>query len=111
MVGLFGLLTSMRSGESLPNGNRWGTALMVLDVARFGPLEQFRAEVDAAVSHVKDTKPMEGFSEVLYPGEFEARTRQERLANGVDIPGPTWNEVLGCIHKFGLEPQTAPLPG
>jgi LDH2 family malate/lactate/ureidoglycolate dehydrogenase len=83
---------------------------MVLDIARFGPLEQFRAEVDEAVAFVKDTKPMEGFSGVLYPGEFEARTRQERIAHGVDIPSLTWEEVLGCIHKFGLEQQTAPLP-
>jgi uncharacterized oxidoreductase len=110
MVGLFGLLMSMRAGESLPGGNRWGTALMVLDVARFGSLDQFRAEVDEAVNYVKDTPPMEGFSEVLYPGEFEARTRQERLANGVDIPGPTWKEVTACIRKFGLEQQVAPLP-
>ena len=72
----------------------------MIDIARFGPLEQFQAEVDAAIDFVK-SDPLEG--EVLYPGEREARYRSERLREGIDIPITTWNEIVALALRFRIQ--------
>ena len=100
MTGLLTLMATMPTGAELPKGDRWGTLILMIDIARFGPLEQFQAEVDAAIDFVK-SDPLEG--EVLYPGEPEARRRAERLRQGIDIPVSTWNEILALAERFGIE--------
>ncbi len=107
MVGLFGLLASMRSDVEWPGGNRWGTALLVIDIARFGPVDQFRKQVDQAIGFVKAG---EAQADVRYPGEFERHNREHRRANGIELPESTWDEIRDCIRRFDLEAQLAPLP-
>lgn len=101
MTGLLTLMATMRTGAKLPQGDRWGTLILMIDIARFGPLEQFQAEVDEAIDFVK-SDPLDG--EVLYPGEPEARQRAERLRQGIDIPITTWNEIMALAERFGLQP-------
>ena len=102
MVGLFGIMASMRSDAQVPHENRWGTVLLVMDISRFGPLELFSEQVDQAIEYVK-ANPLKG--EVLYPGEVEARQRQRRLAAGIELPEPTWQELLDCVLRFKLTEQ------
>ncbi len=102
MVGLLGMMASMRSDVRLLEGNRWGTVLLVIDISRFGQLAQFRAQVDQAIEFVK-ADPLEG--EVLYPGEIEARQRGRRLAAGIELPQATWNALLDCVNRFKLAEQ------
>jgi LDH2 family malate/lactate/ureidoglycolate dehydrogenase len=103
MVGLFGLLATMPSAEPFPGGNRWGTALLVIDIGKLVSLDEFRRQVDRSVEYVKKTPAMDGFDSVLYPGEFEERTRDERKRVGIDVPEPTWDEVLALVRRYGLE--------
>lgn len=102
MTGLMTMMASMPSGAQLPEGDRWGTLILMIDIARFGSLEQFRQQVDVAIDFVK-TDPLDG--EVLYPGEPEARRRLERTRAGIDIPCSTWNEILALADRFGLQTQ------
>ena len=62
------------------------------------------------VAYVKDTPAMEGSRGVLYPGEIEAITRRERLADGVVIEESTWDQVMALVKEFGLESKVGPLP-
>ena len=101
MVGLFTMMASLRSEAQLPHEDRWGTVILMIDISRFGPLDAFRAQVDTVIDFVK-TDPLEG--EVLFPGEFEARNRRERLANGLDLPAATWNEIAACAERLGVTP-------
>jgi len=110
IVGLFGLLAALGSPEAKEREMRWGSAIVAIDISRFAPLEEFQVRVREAVEFVKDTPPMEGFQGVLYPGEIEARTRQERLVKGVEVEETTWNQILECVREYGLEDKLAPLP-
>ena len=101
MVGLFTMMASLRSEAQLPHEDRWGTVILMIDISRFGPLDSFRAQVDTVIDFVK-TDPLEG--EVLFPGEFEARNRRERLAKGLDLPAATWNEIAACAERLGVTP-------
>ena len=51
------------------------------------------------MAYVKDTPLMEGATQVLFPGEIEAVTRADRLANGVYIDDTTWGQVEGSVRR------------
>ncbi|MEI8190513.1 MAG: Ldh family oxidoreductase [candidate division NC10 bacterium] len=74
-------------------GDRDGSLFLALNVAAFRPLDEFRAEVTDFAKFLKSSRPAKGFREVLYPGEIEWRTRQERLETGIPIEDETWTEV------------------
>ena len=103
MTGLFTMMASMPSGAEMPHGDRWGTVILMVDISRFGATDLFKQQVDVAIDYVK-TDPLDG--EVLFPGEIEARRRQERLAAGIDLPDATWRELMECVERFGLTPAS-----
>jgi len=87
-----------------------GATIVVIDVGRLVPPEDLKEAVDGLIRYVKDTPPMEGFKEVMYPGEIASRTRKERLQKGIPIEDVTWRTVMGFVKEFGLEKTLAPLP-
>ena len=99
MVGLFSLMASLPSDAQPPDEDRWGTVILMLDIARFGNPEVFQQQIDALIAYLK-ADPLDG--EVLVPGEVEARTRRERLANGIPLPQATWDELQACANRFGV---------
>ncbi len=99
MVGFMTMMASLPSGAQMPTEDRWGTVILMIDIARFGSLRQFQRDVDAAIEYVK-ADPLDG--EVLYPGEIETRRRAKRLANGIDLPAATWGAIAACAERFGL---------
>ena len=52
----------------------------------------------------------DGFSEILYPGEKEVKTRKERRKSGIEIEDYTWGRVKEEIALYKLEQALAPLP-
>ena len=106
MVSLFGAIMGGLGATGAVDGfTRIGSSIMVIDVARMGPLEGVREQVGEMVSYLKDTPLSEGSKGVLYPGEIEAMTRRERLANGVEVPQATWDEAVELIKQHGLEDE------
>ena len=63
----------------------------------------FPAEVVRYVDFVKDSKPAAAGGETLLPGEKEARTRDQRLAEGVPLPEETWSLILETARSVGLD--------
>ena len=61
--------------------------------------EVFQQQIDALIAYLK-ADPLDG--EVLVPGEVEARTRRQRLANGIPLPEATWDELQACAKRFGV---------
>ena len=105
MVMLFGgLMGGLGSPEERGQGPLPdGSSIIVIDLGKLAPVDRVRAHVEDIVRYVKDTPAMEGSSGVLYPGEIEARNRQERLAKGISVEQATWDQVLALITKYGLE--------
>ena len=110
MVTLFGaVLGSMGHQNTSMESQKNGSSIVAIDVAKWASLDHIRELVGNIVEYVKDTPAMEGSRGVLYPGEIEAITRAERLANGVEIEQSTWDEVGALIKEFGLESKIGPL--
>jgi uncharacterized oxidoreductase len=78
-----------------------GMLALVLDPARFGDLEAFRAETAAMVAHVKAASPADG-PPVLVAGEKERITKAERRRDGIPVPGPTWAELCAAAAEVGI---------
>ncbi|HSR13510.1 MAG TPA: Ldh family oxidoreductase [Thermodesulfobacteriota bacterium] len=79
-----------------------GSLILVIDLERFAPLLQIRSEASRMVNYIKDTPLAEGFRTILYPGEKEAKNREERNRNGVTIEEDTWTQVLALAREYGL---------
>ena len=78
-----------------------GMFAIVLDPARFGDAEGFRAETAAMVAHVTATAPS-GEHPVLVAGEPERITRAARLRGGIPVPEATWEELCAAAAEVGI---------
>ena len=106
LVGAFLATVATPEMESVRTSNDtmlYGSTLILIDLQRLGSLELIKAQVEGIVSYVKDTPLREGFTEVLYPGEFEIRNRRQRRADGLYIEDATWNRVRELMSQFGVK--------
>jgi LDH2 family malate/lactate/ureidoglycolate dehydrogenase len=55
------------------------------------------------VRYLKATPPADGFDEVLYPGEKEYKTEQQRRHEGIPIEDETWDRITALAERFGLQ--------
>ncbi len=79
-----------------------GLFMQVYDVAAFTPLEGYQRNVRAVLDAMKSIPPAPGFDEVLVPGDFERRSRQQRLAEGIEVPGETFGQIEAWADKLNV---------
>ncbi|HYU20554.1 MAG TPA: Ldh family oxidoreductase [Chloroflexota bacterium] len=97
------LSVGLSAGDKVPAGERAGTVLMVaIDPGAFRPAEEFTKYVESVVARLKAIPPAPGFSEVLVPGEPEARTRATRQREGIPVPERTWEGIEATARELGL---------
>jgi LDH2 family malate/lactate/ureidoglycolate dehydrogenase len=99
---LSGILTGLGFGVSPTGRHNDGTFLAVFDVNAFLPLDKFKRDIAEFVDYLKATPPAAGFTEVLYPGELEYRTAQQRRRDGIYIEDETWNQIAALQQEYGL---------
>ena len=86
-----------------------GHFIIAIDCEAFMPLETLKEEISDMTRWIKSSPPAEGFEEVLYPGELEARSRRERQANGVPLDGTTFEELVQLTGEYGTETRLTPI--
>ena len=79
-----------------------GVLMIVLDIAKFTPLDEFYERIDGLVAHVKTSPPAPGFDEILVPGEIEARQTERRLREGIPIDDETWRQIQETAAEVGI---------
>ena len=77
-----------------------GLFMQVYDVAAFTHLESYQRNVRTVLDAMKATPPAPGFEEVLVPGDMEHRSRQQRLAEGIDVPADTFDKIEAWADKL-----------
>jgi LDH2 family malate/lactate/ureidoglycolate dehydrogenase len=82
-----------------------GHFLIVLDVKRFIPLAQFKAEIDRHLRDLRQSKVLPGFDAIRLPGEQRRARRNERARDGV----PVLPEVVTLLDALAEELKVAPL--
>ena len=98
------LLAVGLSGGERANGGGRGSCLTVLaiDPAAFRPPQEFVGYVEMIAERLKGIPPASGFSEVLVPGEPEARTREARSRAGIPLPERTWEAIEATARELGV---------
>ena len=75
---------------------------LALDLARFLPPAEFHAQVAALLDWVRTAATAAGASEILIPGEPEARSERARRAAGIAIEDETWRQITACASEVGV---------
>jgi uncharacterized oxidoreductase len=99
---LASLLPGLGFGIDPQGRHNDGSFMLVLDPGAFMPGADFKGQVEAFVHYLKETPPAEGFAEVLYPGEKEYMTEQQRRRDGIAIEDDTWARITAVAERFGL---------
>ena len=75
---------------------------IAIDIARFLPVDEFRARMDRLIRIMKTTPPAKGYSEVLVAGEPEWRMEEERQRTGVPVGHGTWKALCEAADRLGV---------
>lgn len=84
-----------------------GHFFLAFRVEAFMPLATFTDRMETMIARMKALTPAAGFSEVLYPGELEARRESNRRADGIPISAEIVQSLEAIADKFNIR---FPLP-
>ena len=79
-----------------------GVAFIVIDVSAFLKRDEFERLIAELREHLKSTPPVNGFEEVLLPGEPEFRTAQRRQRQGIPVEDEIWQQIQECAESLGV---------
>jgi len=113
MIGLLaGVLNGAAFGRDVVDFNaddksetNTGHFLVVVDIARFLPLQIFTAEVDRHVRDLRQSKRLPGVDQIRLPGDRRAECRVERLRDGV----PLAQALIAQLDMMAGELRVKPL--
>ena len=100
---LSGLLTGLGFGVEPTGRHNDGCFVALFKVSAFRDPDLFRREVGEFVRYLKDTRRAEGFGEILFPGELEARTAEIRRTSGIAVEDATWSQLQALGRKYGVD--------
>jgi LDH2 family malate/lactate/ureidoglycolate dehydrogenase len=81
-----------------------GHLFIALDLAAFGDPDGFARRMEQLVAEVKSVPLAQGFDEVLFPGELEARAAREHLEQGLSLPRQTLEDLRELAASTGVPP-------
>ena len=114
VIGIFcSVLTAMPWGPHINKmygemeGRReLGHFILALDLKRLMPLDAFKQRLGEMIAELHQVPPVEGFSQVYYPGEVEGERRARRRAEGIPIDPGLYQELAELGQRFNV-----PFPG
>lgn len=90
-------------GRGGPVFGRSGLFMLAIDPAIFGTRAEYERIAEETVAHLKSIPPAPGFDEVLIPGEPEARSRMQRLRDGIPLAAATWQAIVAAATDLGVD--------
>jgi LDH2 family malate/lactate/ureidoglycolate dehydrogenase len=96
---LSGVLTGSAFGSAVSGPYQFdkrsgcGHLFIALHVAAFGDPDGFARRMEQLIDEVKAVPLAQGFAEVFYPGELEARAERDNLKQGLSLPEQTLDDL------------------
>ncbi len=81
--------------------------MVALDVARFLPLDVFKAEIDRHIHDLASSRPLPDVDQVRVPGQGRVARRIERERNGVPLSTTLLKQVDEVAKSLGITPLSA----
>ena len=79
-----------------------GQFMVALDIAAIQPLAEFGARMERLIAELKSVPLAQGFEEVVYPGELEARNDARNRAEGLLLPDDTLADLERLADELDL---------
>jgi hydroxycarboxylate dehydrogenase B len=77
-----------------------------LDPSFFQSTDLFDGEIRDFIIHVKSSKTVTPDGEILMPGEPEARSRAQKLRDGIEIDETTWGQIVATASSLGVAAES-----
>lgn len=106
---LSGVLTGSGFGASVTGPyqaerrSQAGQLMIALNIEAIQPLAEFNARMEMLIAQIKAVPLAQGFSEVFYPGEIEARNDIENRREGLLLPEDTLADLKNIAAQYKLE--------
>ncbi len=97
-----GFLSAVHSPYKTAEKSNCGHLMIALDIAAFQPLGEFNARMERYIAEIKSVPLAQGFEEIFYPGEREARNDAEFRAHGLKLPDDTLGDLRRIARETGL---------
>jgi LDH2 family malate/lactate/ureidoglycolate dehydrogenase len=81
-----------------------GHFIVALDVARFLPLADFKAEMDRHLRDLRASARLPGVDEIRLPGDRRHAVRQDRVANGIPVSAALMQRLDDLGVELGITP-------
>ncbi len=97
---------TMYAAPATPKRHMQNALLIVLDIATFRPLADYRRDVGELTAMIRRQPLQEGFAEALMPGERGSRCAAERGTLGIPLPAPLWKQLLDIAKSVSVRAPT-----
>lgn len=98
-----GFLSAVHSPYKTAEKSNCGHFMLAINVEAMQPLAQFNARMEQFIAEIKSVPLAQGFDEVFYPGEMEARNNTRNRAQGIQFPDDTIADLKRIAAETGLE--------
>jgi LDH2 family malate/lactate/ureidoglycolate dehydrogenase len=88
-----------------------GHAFLAIDVEGFMDRTEFYDRMRHLVDELHAAEPAEGAERVLVPGDLEQEHLDSAEAEGIDLPGSTYERLEVAAERLGLEDQLRSMVG
>lgn len=82
-----------------------GFALILIDPARFRPIDEFKAGLDGYIRSIKAGTKAEGVKEIFLPGEIEMRKFDQFMQIGYEVTEALQKELMEYAVRFRIAPE------
>ena len=79
-----------------------GVFVMAIDIEAFVSKEDFEKDMQTFIGWLKSSRLMEGFEEILLPGEMENRLRKQKGMDGVTVDDETWRQITETGARYSV---------
>jgi len=95
--------TGVRGPYQTEHRSGAGQLMIALNIAAIQPLAEFGTRMDRYIAELKSVPLAQGFDEIFYPGEIEARNDVRNRAEGLQLPKNTLADLKRLANELGLK--------
>ncbi len=96
-----GFLTAVHSPYQTAEKSNCGHLTIALRIDAFQPLAQFNARMEQFIAEIKSVPLAQGFDEIYYPGEIEARNDMKNRRDGLILAPDTLADLKRIAEETG----------
>src|SRR6185436_8206789 len=98
-----GFLTQVHSPYKTAEKSNCGHLFIAVNIEAMQPLAEFNRRMEEYIAELKAVPKAQGFDEVFYPGEMEARNDARNRKEGIEFPDDTIEDLKRVGKATGLE--------